>query len=325
MRTGAGNAITDVPGVQVGHAHDARAGTGVSVILASGCVAAGVDARGGAPGTRETDALRPENLVGRADAVVLAGGSVLGLAAADVVCAALSARGVGMRIAAGGPTLPIVSAAVLHDLGHGGDKDWGETPPYARLGREALDAATGGCAPGRLGAGYGARAGLEPGGLGTASADLGEGLVVGALVAVNSVGTVRLTDGAFLAWPWEVDGEFGGARPGPDARAPDPLAGGRLGRLGRRLVPGANTVIAVIATSAALTTAECRRVAMMAHDGIARAVAPAHTPFDGDVVFALSAGTLDPGPDRAFTLARIGDAAASTLARAIARGVWASA
>ena len=318
---GAGNAITDVAGVLVGHAEDERAGTGVTVLLHTGCVAAGVDVRGGAPGTRETEALAPGNIVGRADAIVLAGGSVFGLAAADAVAAGLSVRGVGLRLAADGPAIPIVPAAVLHDLGHGGSKDWGAEPPYARLGREALAAASAACALGRVGAGRGARAGLEPGGCGTASADLGQGLIVGAIVAANPVGTVRLSDGSFLAWPWEEEGEFGGQRPGVHARAPDALGDGRLGALGR-LRGGANTVIAAVATSAALTPAECRRVAMMAHDGIARAVTPAHTPYDGDVVFAVAMGAVEPGADRAFAVARIGDAAAACLARAIARAVW---
>ena len=323
LATGRRNAITDVPGLTVGNAHDAARRTGVTVLLHAGCVAAGVDARGGAPGTRDTDALAPENLVGRADAIVLAGGSVFGLAAADAVAVALSNRGVGMTLAGDGPTIPIVPAAVLHDLGNGGDKAWGDTPPYARLAVAALAAAGSDCEPGLWGAGHGARAALEPGGLGTASLDLGDGLVVGALVAVNSVGTVRLSDGSFLAWPWELAAEFGANRPGPDARAPDPLADTRLAELGR-LEAAANTVLAVVATTARLTTAQCRRVAMMAHDGIARAVTPAHTPFDGDVVFALSLPAA-PADTGAHTLARVGDAAAGCLARAIARAVFASA
>ncbi len=321
LTPGPTNTIIDVAGILVGHAEDAHAGTGVTVLLHPGCVAAGVDARGGAPGTRETDALAAENLVGRADAIVLAGGSVFGLAAADAVAAALSAQRIGLRIAAHGPAIPIVPAAVLHDLGHGGSKDWGPTPPYRRLGGEALAATGPACPLGRVGAGRGARAGLETGGIGSASADLGDGLIVGAIVAANPVGAVRLSDGTFLAWPWEHAGEFGGQRPGHAARAPDPLADGRLGALGR-LHAGANTVIAAVATTAALTPAECRRVAIMAHDGIARAVTPAHTPYDGDVVFAIAMGGVHSGPDRAFAVARIGDAAAACLARAIARAVW---
>lgn len=312
------NTITDVPGVAVGHAHDVAVVTGVTVLFAPGCVAAGVDARGGAPGTRETDALAPENLVGRLDAVVLSGGSVFGLAAADAVAAALSARGIGLRLAERGPAIPIVPAAVLHDLGNGGDKAWGEAPPYAALGRAALAAAGADRGVGRIGAGHGARAGLEWGGLGTASADLGDGVIVGAIVAINPVGTVRLSDGCFLAWPWEVAGEFGGQRPGADACAADPLAATRLG--GLAAAARSATVIAAVATSASLTPAQCRRVAIMAHDGIARAVTPSHTPYDGDVVFALAMGK---GPAAATHLvARIGDAAAVCLARAIARGVW---
>ncbi len=319
---GPANSIADVAGVRVGSAHDAAVRTGVSVVLSPDCVAAGVSAPGGAPGTRETEALAAENLVGRAHAVVLAGGSVFGLAAADAVAAGLSARGVGLRLsgADSGLAIPIVPAAVLHDLANGGDKGWGDDPPYRRLGAQALAAAWAAppVVPGRAGAGFGARAGLEPGGLGTASLALGEDVTVGALVAVNCVGSVRAPGGGFWAAPLEIDGEAGGGPlPGPGAREPFP-ADSRLPRLA---APGAATTIAVLAVSAALSPAQCRRIAIMAHDGIARAVRPAHTPFDGDVVFALAL----PGPAAdAAAVARIGAAAADVLARAIMRGVWAA-
>ena len=319
-RPGPSNSIADVAGVAVGSAQDAAAMTGVSVVLAPGCVAAGVSAPGGAPGTRETEALAPENLVGRAHAVVLAGGSVFGLAAADAVAADLSARGIGLRLAGAdsGLAIPIVPAAVLHDLANGSAKDWGADPPYRRLGAQALAAALAGgpVALGRAGAGFGARAGLEAGGLGSASLDLGAGVSVGALVAVNCCGSVRAPGGGFWAAPLEHGGEFGGG-PLPQRGAIEPFpADSRLPRLAG---PAAATTIAVVAVTAMLTPAQCRRVAIMAHDGIARAVRPAHTPFDGDVVFALAL----PGPDAdAAAVARIGAAAADTLARAIARGVW---
>ncbi len=317
------NLITDVPGLRVGHATDERAGTGVTTLLGPEPLMAAVDVRGGAPGVRETDTLAPEALVGHVHAIVLAGGSVFGLAAADGVATALSAQGVGLRLKAHTRAIPIVPAAVLHDLGGPGDKDWSE-PPYRRLGTEALAHAATGFALGAVGAGRGARAGHVAGGIGSASIDLGGGLIVGALVAVNSIGSVRMADGrTFWAWPFELGGEFGGARPGALAPASDPApADSRLAELSA-LEAGTSTVIGIVATSATLTRADCRRIAVMAHDGIARAVRPAHTPFDGDVVFAVATGTVAAGTERthAGEVARIGSAAADCLARAIARGV----
>jgi L-aminopeptidase/D-esterase-like protein len=325
FRPGPLNLITDVEGLRVGQAEDERAESGVTVVLCPCAWRAGVDIRGGGPGVRETAALEPENLVGAAHAVVLAGGSVFGLGAADGVAAVLSARGVGLSLKPGAPPIPIAPAAVLHDLGNGGDKRWGLEPPYRRLGMEAVEAAGREFALGSVGAGRGAMAGLDKGGVGSASIDLGEGLVVGALAAANAVGSARIPgQAAFWAWPFEIDGEFGGARPSGAVEAFDPAPDeSRLKALGR-LQAGANTMLAVVATSAELTTAECKRVAMMAHDGLARAIRPAHTPFDGDVVFALSSGAvgIGDGQDRAVRLARIGSAAADCLARAVARGVW---
>jgi L-aminopeptidase/D-esterase-like protein len=178
-----------------------------------------------------------------------------------------------------------------------------------------------------VGAGRGARAGLAPGGLGSASLDLGDGLVVGAVVGVNPVGSVLMPDGrTYWAWPFEIDGEFGGGRPAPDVAAVDPAPADTRLAEHAGAAPGSSTVIAVVATSAELTTAECRRLATMAHDGIARAVRPAHTPLDGDTVFALATGLarLQADVPRAVQLARIGSAAADCLTRAIARGVYAA-
>jgi L-aminopeptidase/D-esterase-like protein len=323
LTPGPTNSIADVAGVAVGSAQCDAALTGVTVVLAPDCVAAGVSAPGGAPGTRETLALSPENLVGRCHAVVLAGGSVFGLAAADAVAAELSARGIGLRLAGAdsGIPIPIVPAAVLHDLANGGDKGWSADPPYRRLGAQALAAALAGgaVALGRAGAGHGARAGLERGGLGSASLDLGDGVTVAAIVAVNCCGSVRAPGGGFWASPFEIDAEFGGG-PLPERGAHHPFpADSRLPRLS---APASATTIAVVAVNAALTPAQAKRVAIMAQDGVARAVRPAHTPFDGDVVFALAL----PGPAADTpTVARIGSAAADTLARAIARGVWSAA
>jgi L-aminopeptidase/D-esterase-like protein len=330
FRPGPRNLITDVAGLSVGHATDDRALSGVTVLQCAADWPAAVDVRGGGPGTRETETLAPENLIGRAHAVVLAGGSVFGLAAADGVAAALSARGIGLTLRPGTPAIPIVPAAVLHDLGNGGDKAWGVDPPYRSLGLRALQAAGPDFLLGSVGAGRGAMAGLVKGGIGSASIDVGLGVMVGALVALNSVGSVLMPDGTtYWAWAFELEGEFGGAKP-PRARmkaahldvgnpAPDES---RLLALGR-LEPGVNTTLGVVACSAALTTAECKRVAMMAHDGIARAVRPAHTPFDGDTLFALASGAvaLDENRARAVHVARIGSAAADCVARAVVRAV----
>lgn len=318
------NLITDVAGLTVGHAADDGVKSGVTAILCSGAWPAGVDVRGGGPGTRETEALAPENLVGRAHAVVFAGGSVFGLAAADGVAASLSAKGIGFRLRPGSPPIPIVPSAVLHDLGNGGEKNWGASPPYRDLGLRALEAANVDFALGSVGAGYGAMAGLIKGGMGSASLHLNDGLIVGALAAVNCIGSALMPDGrTYWAWPFELDHEFGGGGPPPHAMdvsdpAPDES---RLMALGR-LQAGANTTLGVVACNADLSTVECKRVAMMAQDGIARAVRPAHTPFDGDTVFALASGECRvPAEQRASQIGRIGSAAADCLARAIARAV----
>jgi L-aminopeptidase/D-esterase-like protein len=319
------NLITDVEGLKVGHATDERAQTGVSVLVCPGGWTAAVDVRGGGPGARDLDALSLENLVGRAHAITLSGGSVFGLAAADGVTAALAAKGEGLMLHPSVPLTPIVPGAVLYDLTNTGDKAWGLDPPYRRLGIEALAAAESSFAIGLHGAGRGARAGILPGGLGSASVMLEGGLTVGALVAINPLGSVYMPDGeTFWAWPFEMDGEFGGRTPKAPTLAHDPIPdGSRLERSGR-MTAGANTTLAVIAVSADLTGPQCKRVAIMAHDGMARAIRPAHTPFDGDIVFAVAKGT---GEDRFDhrDVACIGAAAADCLARAIARGVYASA
>lgn len=325
FRAGTKNLITDIAGLHVGHATDETVRTGVTALVCASGWTAAVDVRGGGPGTRETDALAPENLVGRAHAVVLAGGSVFGLAAADGVAAALSVRGSGLQLRPGSPSIPIVPCAVLHDLGNGGDKDWGLSPPYRELGLRALSAAQSDFALGSVGAGRGALAGMRKGGIGSASLDLHGGLVVGALVAVNAVGSVLMPGGkTFWAWPFELENEFGGGGPPTgemDLSDPAPEAA-RLLAIGR-LRPGVNTTLAVVACNADLSSTECKRVAIMAQDGIARAVRPAHTPFDGDTVFALASAelALDASSLRAAQIARIGSAAADCLARAVARAV----
>jgi L-aminopeptidase/D-esterase-like protein len=325
-RPGRRNLITDIAGLKVGHATDEQVRSGVTALLCGSGWPAGVDVRGGGPGGRETDALSPENLVGRAHALVLSGGSVFGLAAADGVAAALSSQGIGLQLRPGTVPIPIVPAAVLHDLGNGGDKSWGLSPPYRDLGMRALATAEAQFALGSVGAGRGAMAGSCKGGIGSSSVDLGEGLTVGALVALNSVGSPMMPDGkTYWGWAFELDAEFGGGGPPQSMMdlsdpAPDDS---RLAGAVKRLQPGANTTLGVVACNADLSTAECKRIAMMAQDGIARAVRPAHTPFDGDTIFAVASAEirLDAGLLRAAQVGRIGSAAADCLTRAITRAV----
>ena len=318
-RRGARNLITDVPGLKVGQTQDMSLRTGVTVILPDERAVCACDVRGGAPGTRETDALSPESLVEAVDAVVLSGGSVYGLAAADGVTAWLGARGRGYGLAqiAGAPVSPVIPAAILFDLANGGDKAWGDEPPYRALGMAAVAAASETFELGTAGAGCGAMAGSLKGGTGSASVVAADGIAVGALVAVNCWGSVTAPGGrTFWAAPFEIEGEFGGLGAAGLAAAPEDW--------GLAKAPGhaRNTTIACVATDVALTPAQAKRVAIMAQDGLARAIRPIHAPFDGDVVFAISTGGR-PMPEAAdYTVARLGSLAADTLARAVARAVF---
>jgi L-aminopeptidase/D-esterase-like protein len=320
-RPGPLNLITDVAGLRVGQAHDAAVRSGVTVILADDRAVCACDVRGGAPGTRETDALAPENLVDEADAIVLAGGSVYGLAAADGVTTLLgaAARGYGsMARGPGVPVSPIVPGAILYDLANGGDKAWGESPPYRELGMAAMRAAGAGFELGTAGAGYGAMAGRLKGGIGSASVICEDGYTVGAVVAVNSFGSVLAPGGrTFWAAPFEIGAEFGGLGAAGLAAAPDDWGLAKGPPSGRE-----NTTIACVATDAALTPAEAKRFAIMAQDGLARAIRPAHTPFDGDIVFALATSKRPLPALRLPMVARLGSLAADALARAIGRGVY---
>lgn len=316
------NDITDVPGIGVGSAVDRAVRTGVTVVMPEAPAIVAGDVRGGGPGTRETDLLDPSTLVDRADAIVLAGGSSYGLAAADGAAAVLGARGRGFRLAerAGVPPSPIVPAAILYDLANGGNKNWGEDPPYRMLGLEAAKAVSDSpVLQGRAGAGFGANAGAEAGGLGSASFITDDGFIVGALVAVNSFGSVRRPGSrAFWAAPFELGHEFGGpfenaASGGGVADLPPDT---KLAAAAAR----ANTTIGVVAVNAALTPGEARRLAIMAQDGLARAIRPAHGPTDGDVIFALATGAKAAGDP--LTLTRLGSIAADCVARAIARAVY---
>ncbi|MDX1401647.1 MAG: P1 family peptidase, partial [Kiloniellales bacterium] len=306
------NSIADVPGLLIGNAEDRKVRSGVTVILAEEPCLAVVDLRGGAPGTRETDLLRPECLVEKIDALVFSGGSAHGLEAAGGVTAALAESGRGFP--AGNFRVPIVPAAILFDLANGGHKDWGDQPPYRQLGIDALKAAAKDFCVGNAGAGFGAIAGSLKGGLGSASLTEGNGITIGAIAAVNSLGeTVMSEDGSFWAWPFEQQGEFGGMAP-PSRR---PAFGGPISRLR----PGTNTTLVAVGTDARLDAASAKRLAIMAQDGIAAAVRPAHSPYDGDILFLLSTGRkvlADPAAD----LVRLGMMASATVARAIARGVY---
>jgi L-aminopeptidase/D-esterase-like protein len=318
-RPGPRNLITDVAGLAVGQAQDTAVRTGVTVILPDERAVCAVDVRGGGPGTRETDALNPENLVDAVDAVVLSGGSSYGLAAADGVTAWLGAqgRGFGLIDIPGVPRSPVVPGAILFDLANGGDKGWGLEPPYRRLGIAACEAAAPDFELGTAGAGYGAMAGQLKGGIGSASIVTDDGITVGAIVAVNSFGSVVGGDGrGFWAAPFEIDGEFGGLGSTGLSAAPDDWG------LSKAAPSPRNTTIAAVATDVALTPAQAKRIAIMAQDGLARAIRPVHAPFDGDVVFALSTSRHPLPEPSALAIARIGALAADCLARAIARAVY---
>ncbi len=311
MKPGARNLITDVAGLSVGNAEDHVIRSGVTVVTAARPFVAAVHVMGGAPGTRETDLLAPDRLVQEVDALVLSGGSALGLSAASGVADALRASGRGYDV--GGQKVPIVPAAILFDLLNGGAKDW-DVNPYPALGVRALKAAGADFALGTAGAGTGATTAGLKGGLGSASAVLEDGTTVGALVAVNAMGSVTMGAGhSFWAAPWEIGAEFGGLGLGhPGDPGAEPLPEKRQGEA---------TTIAIVATDARLTQAEAQRMATAAHDGMARAIVPSHTPFDGDLVFAVSTGAR-PLSDPHVAPFRLGHAAACCLARAIARAVY---
>jgi L-aminopeptidase/D-esterase-like protein len=323
-RPGPNNSLADIAGLAIGCAEDGAALTGVTVIVPQARAVCAADVRGGGPGTRETDALAAENLVDAIDALVLAGGSVYGLAAADGVAAAMGAegRGFGLIDRPGVPRSPVVPAAILYDLANGGNKAWGASPPYAALGRQAYAARAREVPFGNAGAGLGALAGALKGGQGSASIVTGDGFTIAALACVNAWGSV-LTPGsrAFWAHPFEIDREFGGVRPDADASFdPEDWGAAKL-----QSAPRANTTIACVAVDADLTPAEAKRVAQMASAGLARAIRPVFSPFDGDVVFALATAQRPTPEPRALAIARFGALAADCLARAVARGVYGAA
>ncbi len=316
---GPGNCLTDVPGVSIGNAENTHIRTGVTVIGFDKAMRCAVDVRGGGPATRETNAVGADATLGIAHAISLSGGSVFGLAAADEITAVLSSQEIGVTLVRGVPTVPIIPAASLYDLSNGGDKDWGEMPPYRALAREALSSLSRDMSIGSFGAGYGALAGSFLGGLGSSSLDMGDNSVVASLIAVNSIGSAVMPGGdCFWSWPFEFKEEFGGLKPTSRIAAHEPLPEEIKGGIS----PGQATCIGVVASSIPLDRASLMRVAIMAHDGLARAIRPSHAPFDGDTIFAVC-------PDEApkatpNDVMRIGSAAADCIARAVARGVWAA-
>jgi len=313
MKLGPRNLITDVPGLRVGNAQDDTLKSGCTVLLGDAPFTAAVHVMGGAPGTRETELLAPDKLVQEVDALVLSGGSAFGLDAPSGACDGLRAMGRGFKV--GDASVPIVPGAILFDLLNGGDKSWTENP-YKPLGLAALADASEDFALGTIGAGTGATTLDLKGGLGSASVVLDNGITVGALVAVNAVGSV-IQDGQkhFWAAPFEVDGEYGNHGPATTRNslpASNPFA---------NPPHSTNTTIAIIATDADLTQAQATRIAVAAHDGMARAIVPSHTPFDGDLVFVAATGKKPLSDPPADQLA-LGHAAANCLSRAIARGVF---
>jgi L-aminopeptidase/D-esterase-like protein len=308
------NLLTDIAGIAVGHATDPALGSGVTAIVFAEQAVASVQVLGGAPGVRDTALLQPEMTVERVDAILLSGGSAFGLDAAGGAQAALREAGRGFRI--GDLLVPLVPQAILFDLGNGGNKDWGVFSPYRDLGYAATKAAApGDFALGSVGAGTGATTATVKGGLGSASAVTDRGHIVAAIVAVNALGAPTIGDGPhFWAAPYEVGKEFGGRG------WPEQITASHLARRikGSR---GTSTTIGVIATDATLTKAQAQRLAIMAHDGLARAVLPAHAPLDGDTIFAAATGEK-PLADPLRDLTALGHVATLVMARAIARGVY---
>jgi L-aminopeptidase/D-esterase-like protein len=313
------NLLTDIAGVRVGHADDAALASGVTAVVFDRPAVAAMDVRGGAPGTREGALLDVANTVEKIDAIALSGGSAFGLEAGGGVQAWLAEQGRGFELR--GAIIPIVPGAICFDLLNGGNKKWGRFAPYRDLGFVAAAAAGTSFALGSVGAGLGATTANLKGGLGSASAQTRDGVKVAALAVVNAVGTVTVGDGPwFWAAPFEVDGEYGG-RGLPASFAPDMLRMRIKG--GPAATPAENTTLAVVATDAALTKTQAKRLAMIAQTGFARAIYPVHAPTDGDVVFAASTGERQIDP--LVGLTELGMVAANVVARAIARGVHAAA
>ena len=311
------NLLTDIPGVRVGHAHDATIASGVTAVIFDKATVTSADVRGGGPGIRDGALLEPVNTVEGIDAITLSGGSAFGLEAGGGVQAWLAEQGRGFAV--GDALIPIVPGAVMFDMVNGGDKAWGRFPPYRDLGYAAAAAATDGVfALGSVGAGFGATTANLKGGLGSASAVMTNGVRVAAIASVNAVGSVNVGDGPwFWAAPFEQDGEFGG-RGLPPAFTTDMLAMRLKG--GPAATAIENTTLALVVTDAILTKAQVKRLAMIAQTGFARAIYPVHAPLDGDIVFAAATGEKPIDP--LYGLTELRAVAANVIARAIARGVY---
>ncbi|PJI86037.1 D-aminopeptidase [Yoonia maricola] len=312
------NLITDVAGLRVGNAQDEHIKTGTTVLVGDRPFTASVHVMGGAPGTKESDLLAPDKTVQQVDALVLSGGSAFGLDACSGVMDGLRAMGRGFPV--GAMNIPIVPGAIIFDLINGGAKDWDENP-YRALGRNALQSASEQFATGSAGAGMGAMTAMQKGGLGSASMVLPDGTTIGALVVVNALGSVTTPgDRHFWAAPFEMDAEFGDIGPDTSSCNVSPEPSRKEKAMMLHATEGANTTIAIVATDAPLTKTQCHRLAVTAHDGMARAIVPSHTPLDGDLVFAVATGegaTVDQTRFR-----DIAAAGAVCLSRAIGRGVY---
>jgi L-aminopeptidase/D-esterase-like protein len=314
------NLLTDIAGVRVGHADDAKLASGVTAVIFDKPATAAIDVRGGGPGTRESALLDPANTVEGIDAIMLGGGSAFGLDAAGGVQAWLAEQGRGFAVR--GAVIPIVPGAIIFDLLNGGDKSWGRFSPYRDLGYAAAAAAAGtDFALGSAGAGFGATTANLKGGLGSASAMTPDGVNLAAIAVVNAVGSVTVGDGPwFWAAPFEVGSEFGG-RGLPASFTPDMLRMRLKG--GAAATSAENTTLALVVTDADLTKGQAKRLAMIAQTGMARAIYPVHAPLDGDVVFVAATGGKPVDPLAGLT--ELGMVAANVLARAIARGVYTAA
>ncbi len=290
-----------LPGLRIGHAHCQVARTGVTLLLPDAPVVMACDVRGGGPGTRETDALEPTTLVERVHGLVLAGGSVFGLEAASELAVILARAGIGLQVT-DDVCVPVLPSAILFDLANGGDKGWaqigGAEPPYRRLAHEAFAALSGEAGEGPVGAAFGARAGSRAGGIGIARATLDGGGQVAALIAVNCFGEVEAGE------------------PPRTGAVPMPKLGGRTQVYGE-----GNTTIGAVVTDVPLTRPAAKRLAMMAHDGLARVIRPIHTPFDGDSLFAMSLSPDSPARVEPLLLAELGTRAADCVAIAVRRAV----
>ena len=316
-KPGPKNLITDISGLRVGNSSDQNIKTGSTVLVADIPFTASVLVMGGAPGTKETDLLAPDKSIEDIDALVLSGGSAFGLDACSGVMDGLRQSGRGFPV--GVMRVPIVPGAIIFDLINGGNKDWTEKP-YRALGMEEFNSRSKDFDLGTVGAGTGALAAMQKGGLGSASFVLENGYSVGALVVVNPTGSVTSSGGKyFWAAPFELDGEFGGLGADPSPYLFSPKQSPKEKAMMLHSAQISNTTIAIVATDAPLTKTQCYRLAVTAHDGMARAIIPSHTPLDGDLVFGVSTakGEVDHAVFR-----DIGASAAVCLSRAIARGVY---